>query len=107
MSNLVKVKPLEWEDLASHHSRARAPLFGSIRCESWGGPFNVSWSVPGYTDTFLDKQFLTLADAEAAAQADYTVRILGALDLSAVEALEAENKRLRAELAALKEPPHA
>jgi hypothetical protein len=33
--------------------------------------------------------------ALSAVQADYTVRILAALDLSAVEALEAENKRLR------------
>ena len=76
---VARVKPLVWEEIAPHHSKAALPLFGSIRVESWGGDYSIVWSVPGMCDTFTQGKWATIATAKAAAQADYTARILAAL----------------------------
>jgi hypothetical protein len=77
LSNLVK--PLAWEKIGPHHAKALLPLFGNIRVESWGGPFQVVWSVPGMCDTFTAGKFESMDDAKSAAQSDYATRIISAL----------------------------
>lgn len=76
------VKPLVWEDLGNGRAyRAACPLFGSIRVESYySGDFHVLWSVPGFCSDFTPGLYDTAKLAQAAAQADYTARILAALE---------------------------
>jgi hypothetical protein len=80
------VKPLEWESLddTGRFWRAPAPLFGNIRVEAYGDPYRIAYSVPGFSDTFTEGEFDTPEAAKAAAQADYTSRILAALDMDAL-----------------------
>jgi hypothetical protein len=73
------IKPLEWEDIGSGFSRARAPLFGNIRVEKYGARFNTCYSLPGYADTFAEGDFSTAEDAKAACEAEYQRRMLSAL----------------------------
>lgn len=84
-SQQVRVKPLVWEDLGGHYenrfAKADAPLFGSIRCESYlKRQFTVSWSVPGFSSLFMECVFPTLEAAKSAAQANYEQRILAAIE---------------------------
>jgi hypothetical protein len=77
----VKVRPLVWRGDADFWM-APAPLFGRIRVEPYGrdGTFTVSWSVPGYSDWFINgAEYPTPEAAKAAAQAHYDARILAAL----------------------------
>lgn len=76
----VAVKGLEWEHLGGDFHRAKAPLFGNIRIENYGGSeFIVTYSIPGYSDTFTPGKFASADEAKAAAQADYETRIRSAL----------------------------
>jgi hypothetical protein len=87
---LVTVKPLEWEpDGDAFEAR---DVFGEhYRVERDGG---LGWYV-NHTALINDGDLReTFAEAQADGQADFTARIIAALDLSGVEALEAENKRL-------------
>lgn len=83
------VKGLEWETIGArkNFSRAKAPLFGNIRVENYGDTFTVAWSVPGFSDTFTDGDFPTLAAAQAAAEQDYRARIAAALHIDKIAAL--------------------
>ena len=76
-----QVKPLVWVcSLTMPPTFAsQAPLFGRIRIEDWGNGYEVLYSIPGFCDTFMPGTFRTSDDAKAAAQADYTRRILDAL----------------------------
>lgn len=78
----VKVKPLEWELLGGRSWRAKALLFGSFRVERYADGYIVMWSVPGYSDAFVEGRWPTAEEAKAAAQADYEQRILAALETS-------------------------
>lgn len=73
------IKPLEWEDIGSGFSRARAPLFGNIRVEKYGARFTTYYSVPGYANTFAEGDFSTAEDAKAACEAEYQRRMISAL----------------------------
>ncbi len=87
------VKPLKWQTLGHGFWMATAPLFGRIRVDKYGvdeKPFDVSWSVPGYTDAFVSRAFEVADDAKAAAQAHYADRILSALTDDALAALRAK-----------------
>jgi hypothetical protein len=75
----VSVKPLEWKDLGFGFLVAQAPLFGNIRVEHYGDEFTVSYSIPGYSNTFAEGEFFTVEKAKAAAEAEYERRILSAL----------------------------
>lgn len=90
MSDLVKVKPLEWHK--SHMPSWNGdfhtfPTAYTVRCADEYG-----WKWAGFGAIGNER---SPAEAQAAAQADYAARILAALDLTAVEAMQAENKRLR------------
>lgn len=75
----VKIKPLEWEDIGSGFSRARAPLFGNIRVEKYGDLFTTCYSVPGYSNVFAEGAFASAKEAKAACNAKYQECILSAL----------------------------
>jgi hypothetical protein len=76
----VKVKPLVWEQLGRSY-RAKAPLFGNIRVESYfADKWSIYWSAPGYTDLFTHGEHDTPDAAKAAAQADYDARIRAAME---------------------------
>lgn len=91
MNDPVKVRDLEWEagivDCATPF-----PGMKYVAC-STSPPGSWSMWIDGVK--FSHAVFTSEAAAKAAAQADYTARILAALDLTAVEAMDAENKRLR------------
>lgn len=73
-----KVKALEWEKLSDNCYRAKAPLFGNLRVETYGGKTWLSqWSVPGYCDSFVDGDFHSADEAKAATEA----RVLACLDM--------------------------
>lgn len=76
----VRVKPLEWENYGTT-AVAVAPLFGRLRVDPYGsgGNWIVSFSVPGYSNTFTEGEWPTLEAAKAAAQADYEARVLACL----------------------------
>lgn len=80
----VKVKALVWEDFDGWGSKANAMLLTSYMINRWSdGKFEVSVSAPGYGTGFDGERFhRTMAEAKAAAQADYSARILSALDLT-------------------------
>lgn len=71
----VKIRPLEWEKLGYGFFRAPAPLFGNIRVEHYGDEFTVSYSLPGYSNTFAEGAFGTEEQALAAAEAEYQKRM--------------------------------
>lgn len=74
------IRQLEWEDLGADYWRAPAPFFGSFRIEPWGNQgFHVLWSVPGLCDRMIADLFTSVEAAKAAAQADYSARILAAI----------------------------
>ena len=61
---------LQWERIFQDTHRAPAPLFGSIRVEDHGtGKWMVNWSVPGFCDRLLDRDFETAREAIKAAEA--------------------------------------
>jgi len=91
----VAVKPLEWEEIAPHHAKAPLPLFGSIRVESWGGPFQIVWSVPGFCDTFTPGKFPTIEAAKAAAQADYDTCTRAAITATPIDPAQIWAEALR------------
>jgi hypothetical protein len=94
---LVKVKPLEWEpDGDAFEAR---DVFGEhYRVERDGG---LGWYV-NHTALINDGDLReTFAEAQADGQDDFTARILSPLDLSAVEALEAELVAAREEIGRL------
>ena len=78
-----RVKPLVWEELGGGFWRAPLPLFGNVRVDNYGA-YEVTWSIRGFCDTFTPGQFPTDDAAKAAAQADFTARILAALDMGEV-----------------------
>lgn len=76
----VRVKPLEWVNLGGYTYRTAAPLFGSLRIESYSDTgWSALYSVPGYCDTFVEGEFPTVAAAMEAVQAEHDRRILSAL----------------------------
>lgn len=91
MNDPVKVRDLEWEagivDCATPF-----PGMKYVAC-STSPPGSWSMWIDGVK--FSHAVFISEAAAKAAAQADYTARILAALDLTGVEVMDAENKRLR------------
>lgn len=82
VSDLVRVKPLVWEDFGDVVFVARAVLFGNIRVEQFGrdDTWIVCFSVPGYSDTLIDGEWPTPDAAKAAAQTEYEALILSALE---------------------------
>jgi hypothetical protein len=76
----VKVKPLVWEAISDTSFRAKALMFGNVRVETYGAPWVINWSAPGYCDTLIAGEFDTPEAAKAAAQAYYEARIKAALD---------------------------
>nr|WP_250808450.1 hypothetical protein [Neorhizobium tomejilense] len=72
---MVIVKPLEWRDQGNGHFVASAPLFGRIRVEHFGGDYCVSYSVPGYSDSFVAGNFQSPDTAKEAADAEYQRRM--------------------------------
>ena len=84
-ATIVRVKPLEWEDIGPGFSRAKAPLFGNIRIEKYGPKFTTCYSVPGYSNVFADGEFATAEEAKAAAEAEYQKRMTSALSAPATE----------------------
>jgi hypothetical protein len=98
VSDLVKVKPLEWQKSVNFDG-SLSWRRGEYRIDHFHAPAELR----GYSlriDGQKINTFSSLDAAQAAAQADYTVRILGALDLTGVEALQAEVERLREALKA-------
>lgn len=66
---MVQIKPLEWVDEFGH-SQARTNLFAS---------YSV-WDASDYWEcNLIDGKFKTIEAAKAAAQQDYSARILSAL----------------------------
>lgn len=51
--------PLEWKQISYVEYRADAPLFGSIRAESYNGgtEWLVNWSAPGISDTLIEGEW--------------------------------------------------
>lgn len=94
MNDPVKVHPLEWE-VGIVDCATPFPGMKYVAC-STSPPGSWSMWIDGVK--FSHAVFPSEAAAKAAAQADYTARILAALDLSAVEAMEAENARLREQI---------
>lgn len=74
-----RVKPLEWEHLGGDFFRASAPLFGNIRVERYGDFFTVSYSVPGFSDVFVEGDFGSADEAKVAAQTEYDKRMRSVL----------------------------
>lgn len=73
------VKPLEWGKLTSYSYRADAPLFGSIRIESYDyKKWAINWSCPGYSDTFVPGCFSSLKAAQAAANEHHRAALMRA-----------------------------
>ena len=96
MNDLVKA--LEWHNFDAWTWWAEA-VCGTYHVEERNGGWRVELR-------FHDaRRIITETDdfdgAIAAAQADYTARILAALDLTAIEAMDAENKRLKEALASI------
>lgn len=92
-NELVKVRDLVWQGVDDDDCDFEASGSG---LRYWlVGP---EPEVAAYHSVFSLGVFPTFDAAKSAAQADYTARILAALDLSAVEALQAENKRLREQI---------
>lgn len=78
------VKPLVWVDFGNYGSKADAWLDANYIIQKWSdGRWEITAGYPGYvTGIFgIDRFHPALDDAKAAAQADYTARILAALDL--------------------------
>lgn len=95
------VKALEWHNFDAWTWWAEA-VCGTYHVEERNGGWRVELRfhdarhVVTETDDFYE--------ATSAAQADYTARILAALDLTGVEAMQAEIKRLREEIAEATHP---
>lgn len=94
MNELVKVKPLEWT--RSIEGRRVFYRADGYHIEEWFGTDSFSFETVRGADEEAIYSGDDLPSAETAAQADYTARILAALDLTGVEAL-----RLREENASL------
>jgi len=69
------LNPLEWRSLGHGNHVAEAPLFGRIRVESYGDCFHVEYSVPGYSNTFVEGRFATDGMAKEAAENEYRRRM--------------------------------
>jgi hypothetical protein len=78
-----RVKPLEWDDFEDG-AGAKAPIAVGLSylITRWAdGRFEIEVSAPGISFGFEgDRYYPTLEVAKAAAQADYTARILAALE---------------------------
>lgn len=90
VSDLVKVKPLKWLWISD----------GWEADDRFGAQYRVEYDSADdayYAEhpSLYDDAFVSSEEAQGAVQVDYTTRILAALDLTAVEALETEIKRLR------------
>lgn len=101
MSDPVKVRGLEWE-VGIVDCAKPFPGMKYVACPT---SLPGSWSMWIDGVKFSHSVFPSEAAAQAAAQADYTARILAALDLTGVEAMQAENKRLREALEELARDP--
>lgn len=100
MNDPVKVRDLVWQDVDDDDCDFEASGSG---LRYWlVGPES---EVAAYRSIFSLGVFPTFDAAKAAAQADYAARIIAALDLTAVEAMQAENKRLREALEELARDP--
>ena len=75
-----KVKPLVWEHANDYLFLSELFIFGIIRVEKYGSGWQVNWSMPGFSGTFVEGEFDTADEAKTAAQADYERRILEALE---------------------------
>ena len=61
---------LTWEKLSDHQYRARLPVFGNVRVESYtAGKWDVNASVPGISMGLIEQSFKTEAEALDAANA--------------------------------------
>ena len=77
------VRPLIWEDFEGFGARASAYYQANYLIQKWRGrdEFEVSMSYPGHQTGYDGPRWhSTLEAAKAAAQADYTARILAALE---------------------------
>jgi len=66
---------LEWVQIGDNFWVARAPFFGTFRVESYGHGWDASWSVPGFSDAFVDGRFESAEDAIAAINAKVATTI--------------------------------
>lgn len=76
------VKPLEWEDFDGLGAKASAFYQANYLIQKWSGEgrYEVAMSYPGYQTGYDGPRWHpTLEAAKAAAQADYTRRILAAV----------------------------
>lgn len=86
------VKPLVWEKLSDNCYRAKLPLIGNLRVETYGGDeWFILWSIPGYCETFTPGTFKNADDAKAAAQSDFTARIQSQLIATPSDTAEVRN----------------
>lgn len=86
-----KVKPLEWVDFDGLGAKASAFYQANYLIQKWSGEgrFEVSMSYPGYQTGYDGPRWHpTLEAAKAAAQVDYTARVLAALSAVKREAGE-------------------
>jgi hypothetical protein len=101
------VKPLAWQDFEGQGAKASAFYQASYMIAFWRGrdEFEVSMSYPGYQAAYDGPRFhKTLEAAKAAAQADYTARILAALDTDAIAALVGALREIRSGWTAAADP---
>jgi len=76
---------LEWVQLGDNFWFARAPFFGTFRVESYGHGWAASWSVPGFSDAFVDGRFESAEDAIAAINAKVATTIAKIIAQAATE----------------------
>ena len=92
------VMPLEWkhetavDDLGFGENDGAAGIGGYYTIEYQDGGHFCLWRPEAITG----RRYPTLAEAQAAAQADYTARILAALDVEKIEALVGALERIAA-----------
>ena len=82
LAGAVKVKPLVWVDFHDRGAKAQAWNDANYLIQKWSdGRWEISASYPGYSTSIYgtDRFYPTIEAAKAAAQADYTARILAAL----------------------------
>jgi hypothetical protein len=93
MTDLSKlVKPLEWVDMTGRTVALSASIVGNYEIKQDG-----AWIAIWFNGSRLGGALPTIEAAKAAAQADYTARILATLDLEALarwrdEAVQAERE---------------
>ena len=115
MTDLSKlVKPLVWTEVEVDRGDGSTDLTGGLEADSPFGAFVIDlgwgsdcyyWSIQSPEGDDLGSNFEDALYAKAAAQADYTARVISALDPEALaqwrdEAVQAEADKLREQLLA-------